>query len=164
MPLLDLWILFDVELQCIQTPSLFSHFVMLQPYAKIVEIIFFPSSIYTQYPINTEIRIYLSIYGVLSVDWNNEKIISLLKNEFINKEKLKYHIDISIQTLYSVLSWSTFGTNYSLESSWVWCDKFCTPGFGDFLPFFFANPFKLRQVECRLSGDSHFQASPEMFL
>ena len=30
-------------------------------------------------------------------------------SKFIKKEKLKYHIDISIQTLYSVLNWSTFG-------------------------------------------------------
>ena len=61
----------------------------------------------------------------------------------MKKEKLKYHTDISIQTLYSVLSWSTFGSDYSLESSWVW------PRFGDFLPFFSSDPLKLCQVGCQ---------------
>ena len=64
----------------------------------------------------------------------------------IKKEKLTYYVDISIQTLYSRLSWSTFGTDCSLESSWVWRDKLCTPGCGDFLPFFSTNPLKLCQV------------------
>ena len=45
--------------------------------------------------------------------------------------KLKYHTDMSIQTLYSVLSWSTFSSHYSLDSSWVWCDRLCKPGFGE---------------------------------
>ena len=40
--------------------------------------------------------------------------------KFIKSEKLKYHTDISIQTLYFVHSWSTYGNDYSLESSWVW--------------------------------------------
>ena len=44
---------------------------------------------------------------------------NLLKMKNKN-EKLKYHIHISIHTLYSVLSWSTFGRDYSFESSWVW--------------------------------------------
>ena len=39
---------------------------------------------------------------------------------------------VRIQTLYSVLSWSSFGSDYSLKSSWVWCDKLCTPGFWGF--------------------------------
>ena len=33
--------------------------------------------------------------------------------KFMTKNKLKYHIKISIQTLYSVLCWSTFGSDYS---------------------------------------------------
>ena len=38
-------------------------------------------------------------------------------------------VTLIIQTLYSVFSWSS---DYSsLESSWVWCDKLCPPGFGD---------------------------------
>jgi hypothetical protein len=37
----------------------------------------------------------------------------------INKFKLKYHIYKNIQTLYSVLCWSTYGSDYCLESSWV---------------------------------------------
>ena len=46
--------------------------------------------------------------------------------KFMKKEKLKYHIDISIQTLYSVLSWSTLTsiTASSLlgyyKTSWIW--------------------------------------------
>ena len=40
-------------------------------------------------------------------------------------------------------TWSTFGSNYSLESSWVWWNKLCTHGF--FLSFY------------------HFQVSPQIF-
>ena len=58
--------------------------------------------------------------------------------------KIKYHIYISIQTLYSVLCWSTFGSDHSIESSWVWRYKLGTPAFGEFLPFFSADPLKLR--------------------
>ena len=36
--------------------------------------------------------------------------------------------DISIQTLYTVLIWSTFGSNYSHEISWVWRNNLCTTG------------------------------------
>ena len=39
------------------------------------------------------------------------------------KRKNWYHIDICIQTLYSVPSWSTFVSDYSLKSSWVWCNR-----------------------------------------
>ncbi len=77
------------------------------------------------------------------------------------RTKLKY--PICIQTLYSVFSWSTFGSNYSLESFWAWRNKLWTPGLGDFLPFFFANPLKLGQVGWGPSVDSHFQVFPEMF-
>ncbi len=83
--------------------------------------------------------------------------------KFIKNNKLKYQIYISIQTLYSVLSWSTFGSNYSLESFWVWHNKLCTPGLGDFLTFFFANPLKFSQVGWGPLVDSHFQVSPEVF-
>ena len=38
----------------------------------------------------------------------------------IKKLKLKHHFDISIQTLFTVFSWSAFGSDYSLRSSWVW--------------------------------------------
>ena len=56
---------------------------------------------------------------------------------FIKKEKLKYHIDISIQTLYSVLSWS--GIFLLSKSSnrpsplpcgdWLWCHWLMFRGF-----------------------------------
>ena len=49
------------------------------------------------------------------------------------------HIYICIQTLYLVLCLSTFGSDYSLKSSWIWCYKLGTPVFGEFLPFFSAN-------------------------
>ena len=45
-----------------------------------------------------------------------------------------------------MLWWSTFGSDYSLESSWVWRYKLGTPVFGEFLPFFSADPLKLCQV------------------
>ncbi len=71
----------------------------------------------------------------------------------IKKKNWNNHIYISIQTLYSVLSWSTFGSDYRLKSFWVWRNKLCTPGL-DFLPFFFANPLKLDQVGWGPSVDS----------
>ena len=58
----------------------------------------------------------------------------------------KCDIYISIQTLYSVL-WSTFGSNYSLESSWVWRYKLGTLVYEEFLPFFSADPLKLRSLQ-----------------
>ncbi len=78
---------------------------------------------------------------------HNGKVKTILEMSVnLLKRKNGNHIYISIQTLYSVLSWSTYGRNYSLESFWVWHNKICTPGLGDFLTFFFANPFKLGQV------------------
>ena len=56
---------------------------------------------YTQHPILTE---------------KKQKCKNVCK--FIKKEKLKYHIVISIQTLCSVLSRSTLLSEYSHESSW----------------------------------------------
>ena len=50
--------------------------------------------------------------------------------------KLQHYIYISIQTLFLVLCWSTFGNDYSLKSSCVWCYKLGTPVFGEFLQFF----------------------------
>ena len=44
-------------------------------------------------------------------------------SKLIKKEKLKYHMVISIQTLCSVLSRSTLLSLYSHESSWEWCNK-----------------------------------------
>ena len=51
--------------------------------------------------------------------------------------KIKYQIYISIQTLYSVLCWSTFGSDYNLESSWVWHYKLGTPVFWGVSPNIF---------------------------
>ena len=50
------------------------------------------------------------------------------------------YIYISIQTITSVLCWSTFGRDYTLEFCWVWHYKLGTPVFGGFLPFFSADP------------------------
>ena len=100
-------------------PSLFSHFLMLQPYAKIVKIIFFPYQ------------------STLNRSWSqsrNRFFFFFLENAL--KRKKWYHIDISTQTLNTVLSWNTFGSDYSIEFSGVWHDKLCTYGFGDFLLFF----------------------------
>lgn len=38
------------------------------------------------------------------------------------------------------ISWSTFGSDYSLWSTWIWRHELYTPGFEDFLLFFSANP------------------------
>ena len=73
------------------------------------------------------------------------------------------HIYISIQTLYSALCWSAFGSDYSLESSWVWRYKLGTTVFGDFLPFFSADPLKLCQVGWGALLHSYFHVSLEMF-
>ena len=81
---------------------------------------------------------------------------------FASLFKLKCHIHISIQTLYSVLCWSTFGSDYSFKSSWVWLYKLGTPVFVEFLPFFSADPLKLSQVGWGVSLHSYFQVSPEM--
>ena len=66
-------------------------------------------------------------------------------------------IHISIQTLYSVLCWSTFGSDYRLVSSWVWRYKRVTPEFVEFLPIFSADPLKHCQVEWGESIHSYFQ-------
>ena len=68
-----------------------------------------------------------------------------------------------IQTLYSVLCWSTFGSDYSLKSSWLWRYRLGTPVFGEFLPFLTADPLQLCQVGWEASLHSYFQVSPEMF-
>ena len=69
---------------------------------------------------------------------------------------------ISIPTLYSVLCWSTFGGDYSLDFSWVWRYKIGTIVFGEFIPFFSADPCKLCQVGWGALLHSYFQVSPEM--
>ena len=76
--------------------------------------------------------------------------------------KNKIIIFTSIQTLYSVLCWSTFGSDYSLESSWVWCHKLGTPVFGEYLPFISADPLKLCHVGWGALLHSYFQVSLEM--
>ena len=48
-------------------------------------------------------------------------------------------------------------------SSWVGCYRLGTPAFGEFLPFFSADPLKLCQVGWGASLHSYFQVSPEMF-
>ena len=83
--------------------------------------------------------------------------------KFITNKKLKYTFYISIQTLYWVLCWSTFGRDYSIEYSCVWCYKLGTPAFGEFPPFFSVDPLKLCQVGWGASLHSYFQVSPEMF-
>ena len=69
---------------------------------------------------------------------------------------------ISIQTLYLVLCCSTFGSNYSLESSWVWRYKLGTPVSREFLPLFSADPLKLiaAQLFSGLSRDVRSGSSP----
>ena len=75
---------------------------------------------------------------------------------------LTYHIYISVQTLYSVPCWSTFGSNYSLESSWVWRYKLGTPVFGEFLPFscFFSNRVQIRALAGQLKDIQRLVPKP----
>ena len=74
------------------------------------------------------------------------------------KNKLKYHIYISFQTFYSVLSWSTFGTDnirvFLGMTLQAW--HTCILGVSPIL-------LKLCQVGCGASLHSYFQVSPEMF-
>lgn len=53
----------------------------------------------------------------------------------------------SVHNLCSILCWCTSGNNYSLVSLWVWCYQLGTPSFGQFFPFFFSEPLRLRQLE-----------------
>ena len=76
----------------------------------------------------------------------DKKIDFLSKTRTFLSDPKRLNSSVSIQTLYSVLCWSTFGSDYSLESSWVWCCKPGTPVFGEFPPFFSADPLKLCQV------------------
>ena len=65
---------------------------------------------------------------------------------------------MSIKTIYSELLIScTFGSDYSLESSWVWPDEPCTSGFRDFLLFLSRDPLNHCQVGWGPSVDRHFQ-------
>lgn len=79
------------------------------------------------------------------------------------KTKQNHIGEIIHNNLNSVLSWNTFGSDYSLMSGWVWCHKLCISGFGEFLPIFSADHLKLCQVGWRPFVDSYFQVSPEMF-
>jgi hypothetical protein len=95
-----------------------------------------PLSIYTQYP------------QITNEKWVFRKCIT-------NK---KYHIYIIIQTLYSVLCWNTFGSDYSLESSWVWqAWHICIWGVSPILLC------RSCQVGWRASLHNDFMISPEMF-
>ena len=132
------WILINVltvHSESIQTPWLFTDFVKITA-------LFFSSSIYTQYP-----------------------IVMKRKNRFLEmfSNLLKINNYIIIQTLYSVLCCCTFGSDYSIESSWVWRYKFGLHVFGEFLPFFSADPLKFCQVGWGVLLHSYFQVSPEMF-
>ena len=57
---------------------------------------------------------------------------------------------------------STFVSDYSLESSWVWRYKLGTPVFGEFLPFFSADLLKLCQVGSGASLHRYLKVFPEM--
>ena len=113
------------------------HVVTLQPNSKNDYIVFSVVNLHT-IPHNDKAKTGLDIFAHLF-------------------KKYIYHISISIQTLYSVLCWSTFGSDYSLESSWVWRYKL-----GEILPFISADPLKLCQVGWGASQLSYFQVSPEM--
>jgi hypothetical protein len=124
---------YTVQLESIQTPWLVPHFVELQPHSKMY-ILFIPLN---QHTITHNDKAKTVFYKMLA---------NLLKS-------FKY---INIQTLYSVLCWSTFGSDYSLKSSWVWRYKLGTPVFGEFLPFLLADPLKLCQVSWERRSSSEW--------
>ncbi len=82
--------IYTVGTESIQTPLNFSLFVILQPFAKIIYVHFFSSLMHTQHPILTEKHRIVDIFA-----------------DLLKKEKLKYHMVLSIQTLCSVFSRST---------------------------------------------------------
>ena len=86
-----------------------------------------------------------------------------VKNFLQMYKKIKYHIYVSILTVSSVLCWSTFASDYSLEFSCVWRYKRGKTKFGDLVPFFSTDPLKLCLVGWGASLHSYFQVSPEMF-
>ena len=92
---------------------------MLQPYSQIDWINLSPKKFYTQYPIKTK---------------SNKFVANLL------------HIWTKNKTFaFTCICWSTFGSNSSLKSFWVWCYKLGAY-FGQNPTFFFAEPLKLHQV------------------
>ena len=80
----------------------------------------------------------------LILNWLNLHTIS-------HNDKAKIYIldffYISIQTLYSVLCWSTFGSNYSLRSSWVWRNKHL------YLGSFLHSSLQILSSSVRLDGE-----------
>ena len=104
---------YTMHSECIQTPSLFHILLCCSFVLKLMR----------------EKKYWNNLHSIT----HNDKAYLYFFGKCIKKEKLKYRIDISIPTLYSVLSWSTFGSDYSLKSSWVWPDKLCTPEFWDLL-------------------------------
>ena len=60
----------------------------------------------------------------------------------------------NIQILNFVLCRKPFveSSNYSFKSSWVSLYKLCSPGFGQFIPFFLADPLKLHQIGWEACG------------
>ncbi len=63
---------YTVGTESIQTPLHFSLFVILQPFAKIIEVHFFSSLMYTQLPILTEKHRIVDIFADLlkKKNWN----------------------------------------------------------------------------------------------
>lgn len=96
--------------------------------------------------------------------WQERKTILEIFVNILKINNKEHHIHLSVQTLYAVLSWSTFCSDYSLKTSLVWRDKLCTSGFGDFLPLFSADPLKISWFGWGLSVASYFQVSLEMFV
>jgi hypothetical protein len=78
---------------------------------------------------------------------DKQKQVSRLFFKFFEKQKLKYHIYVSIQTLYSVLVEAPLAAIISNNIHGY--NKLGTPAFGEFLPFFSTDPLIL----CQLDGD-----------
>lgn len=83
--------------------------------------------------------------------------------KIFENQKIKYLIHRSIQTLYSILYRSLFGSNYSYTSSCTHHYKLLTPGSQQFIPFFRADPLRLRHTGRWVSVNCVLQVSPQMF-
>ena len=96
------------------------------------------------------LKSWLTQYTIMTKRTQNFIIVST----FLKEEKLKYHIDLSIQPLHSVLHWSTVGSVYSIKLSWVWGSKL----YAWIWVFFGQSSLQILSSSVRLDGDCQWTA------
>ena len=77
--------------------------------------------------------------------------------KFNKNQKGKSLVRETILSHNSALSKSSFSRNHSLKSSWFSVHRLCKPGFGQFIPFFQADPLKVHQTGCEASVSCHLR-------